>query len=94
MSTIPAALLALALADLPRPPAQVTFPARIGEVTFRHDRHLERREPCRGCHGAGPVGPIERGKDRLHALCAGCHQEKGGPTACSSCHAIQRRSDG
>lgn len=94
MPTLAAALLAAALAGLPAPPAQVVFPARLGDVTFRHDLHLARRESCRACHGGGPVGPIARGKERAHALCTGCHQEKGGPTACSACHAIQRRADG
>jgi hypothetical protein len=81
-------LVALAAGALPTPPKEVTYPAKLGEVQFRHDRHLERRESCRSCHGEGRVGKVALGKDAAHALCTGCHQKQGGPTACSSCHAI------
>lgn len=83
------ALLALSAAGLPTPPQRVTFPARLGDVVLRHDRHLERRATCRACHGPGLVGKVDLDKDRAHALCTGCHKEQGGPTACSGCHDIQ-----
>jgi len=83
-----AALAALAAAALPVPPKQVTYPAKLGDVLFRHDKHLERRESCRSCHGPGRAEKVVLGKDAAHALCTGCHQKQGGPTACSSCHAI------
>lgn len=89
-----ALLLAVLAGALPPPPGRVVFPARLGEVVFQHDRHLSRRETCRACHGAGPIGKVPLGKDAAHALCNGCHKEKGGPTACSACHAIHRGDEG
>jgi len=88
-----AALLAVLAGGLPPPPREVVFPAKLGDVAFRHDRHLDRREACRSCH-EGKVGKVAIDKERGHALCTGCHKEKGGPTACSACHAIQGPGDG
>lgn len=80
--------LALALAALPTPPAQVKYVLDRGDVTFDHAAHLARREKCRTCHGDGPVKKVALGKRKAHVLCVGCHAAgQKGPKACGDCHA-------
>jgi len=67
-------------------PDSVVLKASYGDVTLPHKMHAENFE-CSVCHGEGAPGALELGKDKAHALCKGCHQEKGaGPTKCSACH--------
>ncbi len=67
-------------------PAEIKFPASMGEVTFPHAMHQEKLKDCKICHEAGP-GKIEGfGKDWAHKTCKGCHKEKGVSTSCKTCH--------
>jgi len=67
-------------------PAEIKFPNKMGEVTFKHADHQAKAGDCKVCHEAAP-GKIEGfGKDIAHKTCKGCHQEKGGPTGCKDCH--------
>ena len=65
----------------------MTFPAKMGTVTFPHKMHQEMLKSCKKCHEKGP-GKIEGfGKDWAHKTCKGCHSEmKKGPTSCKDCH--------
>ncbi len=68
-------------------PDTLTFPAKMGDVTFHHKKHQDTLKDCKICHEKGP-GKIEGfGKDWAHKTCKGCHADKGaGPTKCSDCH--------
>ncbi len=67
-------------------PEVIKFPAKMGEVTFPHHHHQETLRSCKPCHEKAP-GKIEGfGKDWAHKTCKGCHQEKGVPTTCKTCH--------
>ena len=67
-------------------PAEIKFPASMGEVTFPHAMHQEKLKDCKLCHQAAP-GKIEGfGKDWAHKTCKGCHKEKGVSTSCKTCH--------
>ncbi len=74
--------LALAAAG----PETLTFPAKMGTVTFPHAKHQSLG--CTKCHATDKGGKIEGfGKDWAHKTCKGCHEEmKKGPTKCSECH--------
>lgn len=66
----------------------ITFPTKMGAVTFQHKAHQERLKNCKICHEK-EVGKIEGGfsKDWAHKTCKGCHTEKkAGPTKCGECH--------
>lgn len=64
----------------------VVLKAKNGDVTFNHKKHSESME-CKTCHGEGTPGKIELGKDKAHALCKKCHEDKkAGPTKCGECH--------
>lgn len=70
-----------------QPPGRVKYVADKGDVTFDHQLHTGRRERCQSCHGQGPARKIELDKKSAHALCVGCHLQKGvGPKACTACH--------
>ena len=56
-----------------------------GNVTLPHAEH-GKLYGCSACHGDAVPGPFELGKDTAHAMCKGCHKEKGGPIKCSGCH--------
>lgn len=66
----------------------ITYPNRIGQVSFPHKKHQDALGQCRGCHEAGP-GKID-GFDKVLAHgkgCKGCHETmKMGPTLCKGCH--------
>jgi len=67
-------------------PETIVFEASFGNVIFPHLMHSSTFE-CSTCHGVGTPGLFGLDKDKAHALCKGCHQEKGaGPTACTGCH--------
>ncbi len=65
----------------------ITFPAKMGAVTFPHKMHQQTVKNCKTCHATKP-GKIEGfGKDAAHKLCIDCHKSKGkGPTTCKACH--------
>ena len=56
-------------------------------VTFSHKTHAG--NTCEECHG--PVAErtaITQEKDTTMGSCIACHQAKGAPTTCDTCHAI------
>jgi hypothetical protein len=64
----------------------VVLEAKNGNVTFNHKKHSESME-CKTCHGEGKPAKIELDKDKAHALCKKCHEDKqAGPTKCGECH--------
>jgi flavoprotein len=65
----------------------ITLPAKNGNVTFQHKKHVEQLKDCKLCHEKAP-GKIEGfGKDMAHKSCKGCHETKqAGPTKCGECH--------
>jgi hypothetical protein len=57
-------------------------------VTFSHKTHAA-KNTCEECHG--PVAErtaISQEKDTNMGSCIGCHQAKGAPTTCDTCHAL------
>jgi hypothetical protein len=96
MSSALGALLAALLGALPPPPETAVLTTKMfGEVVVDHRAHLERRAPCKACHGSGPVGPIgSMGAERGHAACRGCHVEQArGPVGCRDCHIVKPRPE-
>jgi hypothetical protein len=82
-----AILVAFAAGALPEAPQKVKYTLDKGDVTFDHAAHVARREPCRTCHGGGPVQKIELEHKSAHTLCVGCHLRlQTGPKACGACH--------
>ncbi len=71
-------------------PETIVLKAANGNVTLPHKKHAETME-CKTCHGDATPGPIEGfAKEKAHALCTGCHKDKGaGPTKCQECHKKQ-----
>ncbi|WP_432822217.1 hypothetical protein [Trichloromonas sp.] len=67
-------------------PETIVIEASYGKVTLPHQMHADAFD-CAACHGEGTPGALDLGKDKAHALCKGCHQEKAaGPTKCTGCH--------
>lgn len=69
--------------------AVVVLPAKNGNVTFPHQKHVEMKEmACTKCHETDQGGKIAAlNKDWAHKTCKGCHTELGkGPTKCNECH--------
>jgi len=65
----------------------MTFPAKMGNVTFPHKMHQEMLKDCKLCHEKAPGKIAGFGKDKAHKLCIGCHKSKEkGPTTCTGCH--------
>lgn len=76
----------VALAD---DPAKImTLPAKPGNVTFEHQKHMQRKDSCAPCHTTSMGGTIVGfDKDMAHFVCKGCHlDQKAGPTGCKDCH--------
>jgi cytochrome c553 len=60
-------------------------------VTFSHKTHSA--TTCEQCHG--PVAErtaIALEKDTSMGTCIGCHQAKGAPSTCDTCHAIMTKN--
>jgi hypothetical protein len=58
-------------------------------VTFSHKTHTTAGSTCEECHG--PVAErtaIALEKDTSMGTCIACHQAKGAPATCDTCHAI------
>ncbi len=74
------------------PPAKpITLPAKNGNVTFQHSKHVPQLK-CETCHATAEGGKIEGfGKDKAHGTCVECHKKeaaagKAAPTKCADCH--------
>ncbi|HTG81500.1 MAG TPA: cytochrome c7 [Geobacteraceae bacterium] len=85
---IAAAALTLFTAGIALAADTMTFPAKMGDVTFNHKMHQDLLKDCKKCHATDAGGKIEGfGKDAAHKLCKGCHTDMGkGPTKCGDCH--------
>lgn len=61
---------------------------QAGDVTFDHQKHMDRLKSCEPCHNAKTGGGIVGfGKEAAHKLCQDCHiDRKAGPTTCQECH--------
>jgi hypothetical protein len=67
-------------------PEIITLENNKGKIVLPHKMHSA-TIACAQCHGDADPGPMELGQEKGHALCQGCHKEKGaGPTTCSGCH--------
>jgi hypothetical protein len=62
-------------------------------VTFSHKTHTTAGSTCEECHG--PVAErtaIALEKDTSMGGCIACHQAKGAPATCDTCHAIMSKN--
>jgi hypothetical protein len=62
-------------------------------VTFSHKTHTSAGSKCEECHG--PVAErttIALEKDTSMGTCIACHQAKGAPATCDTCHAIMSKN--
>jgi cytochrome c553 len=95
--TFAALLVAVAVVFAPAafaaaPDAAITLPAKPGNVTFDHKKHIAAGAKCTNCHKDDKGGPIEGfnktvNKDKAHATCHECHKKEGkGPQKCGDCH--------
>ncbi len=75
------------------PAGPITLPAKPGNVTFEHSKHV--KQPgvkCTTCHATEAGGAIDGfnktvNKDKAHAKCHECHKKEGkGPQKCGDCH--------
>lgn len=66
----------------------LTFPTKMGTVTFPHKMHQEMLKDCKKCHASDAGGKIEGfSKEWAHKTCKGCHADMNkGPTKCGDCH--------
>ncbi len=65
----------------------ITFPAKMGNVTFPHKMHQDMLKDCKLCHEKAPGKIAGFGKEKAHKLCISCHKSKEkGPTTCTGCH--------
>ncbi len=100
-----AAASVAAAAELPRLPKELLLPRgddSPGQVTFRHDSHVDAKKPsCLGCHprlfpmlheSALPKGAITHDRmEKKGELCGSCHgkgkQAFAFDDGCENCHA-------
>lgn len=62
----------------------------VGEgVTWGHEQHIAAGVQCENCHGeVGSMRVMSEVKaTRAMATCIACHEARGAPTACTTCHA-------
>ena len=86
--------------DQKKPPESVVFQAKNGNVTFSHQKHVDREKgDCKVCHpkvfaeSNAPINfkaSLHRTAEASKTACAACHFE-GGPTFaskgnCGKCH--------
>jgi cytochrome c553 len=83
---IAAAALTIFTAGIAMAADTMTFPAKMGDVSFNHKAH--QAQGCTKCHATEAGGKIDGfGKDWAHKTCKGCHTELAkGPTKCGDCH--------
>ena len=77
-------------------PAEVTFEAKMGTVTFPHAAHQGKIADCTTCHHKGLDSgqcsschdgtKAPKAKDAFHKQCKNCHKKMGGPKGCKECH--------
>ena len=77
-------------------PADFSYQAPNGNVTFSHTKHIAKFAACTECHPT-PFGMArsELGMEKAHAGCGKCHKA-GGPAPsdvkaadkCTSCHKV------
>jgi c(7)-type cytochrome triheme protein len=89
-----AGVLATSLAFAQAGPADFTYAAANGAVTYSHAKHLAKHPACTDCH-PDPFGMAKTklGMEKAHAGCAKCHKA-GGPAPfdlkaadkCTTCH--------
>jgi c(7)-type cytochrome triheme protein len=75
-------------------PADITYAAANGNVTYSHAKHLAKYPACTECHPT-PFGMAKSdlGMEKAHTGCGKCHKA-GGPAptdvtaaaTCTSCH--------
>ncbi len=86
------ALAVATSASAAAPTGPVTLPAKPGNVTFDHSKHLAQGLKCTQCHKDDKGGAIEGfnktvNKDAAHKVCWDCHKKQGkGPQKCADCH--------
>ncbi len=74
------------------PAAAISLPAKPGNVSFDHKKHIAAGAKCTSCHADDKGGAIEGfnktlNKDKAHATCHECHKKEGkGPQKCGDCH--------
>lgn len=83
-----AAILCTGLACAEEPKKTIELPAKPGNVSFEHQKHIDMKHTCTPCHASGQGGKIEGfGKEMAHDICKGCHVKgSAGPTKCGECH--------
>ena len=78
-----------ALAAPAKGPAEITLKTEAGKkpANFPHAKHQAKNE-CDVCHKSADFPADKKWSMKNgHALCQGCHKEKGqGPTQCAGCH--------
>jgi len=82
------AVMSVGVAMADDPAKVMVLPAKPGDVTFEHQKHMQMKDSCAPCHATDKGGKIEGfGKDMAHFVCKGCHtDQKAGPTGCKDCH--------
>jgi c(7)-type cytochrome triheme protein len=72
------------LAEEKKPPAKLTFEAKMGNITYDHAAHLQRAKgDCKVCHDK--LWPQEKAPLNFKA---GVHKPaEAGHTSCGACHA-------
>ena len=75
------------------PEKPIVLPAKPGNVTFDHSKHVSQPGvKCTTCHADEKGGAIDGfnktvNKDKAHAKCQECHKKEGkGPQKCADCH--------
>jgi len=62
-------------------------------VTFSHKTHTDSGAKCQDCHGdVAQSTEIKLEKDLHMGGCISCHQAKGAPATCDTCHAIMSKN--
>ncbi len=75
------------------PAKPIVLPAKPGNVTFDHSKHVSQPGvKCTTCHATEAGGAIDGfgktvDKTKAHAKCWECHKTEGkGPQKCADCH--------
>ena len=90
-AAVAVAFAGVAVAATP-PAGPITLPAKPGNVTFDHSKHLKQGMKCTTCHATEEGGAIPGfnktvNKDTAHGKCHECHKKEGkGPQKCADCH--------
>jgi len=81
-------IMSAGIAFAEEPARVIVLPAKPGDVTFEHQKHMQMKNSCAPCHATDKGGKIEGfDKEMAHLICKGCHtDQKAGPTVCKGCH--------